>query len=155
MLTAIKQFMEKVVTPAGQSNRPSEHDLQIATAALLIEMMYTDDEIKPEEQRKIKSAIQTKFQLALEETQDLIILAEKEAKDATDYFQFTSIINNGFSAEQKVKVVEHLWQVAYIDNHLDPLEEHMVRKIADLLHVPHKDFISTKHKVMQTKENKW
>lgn len=150
MLAAIKQFMEKVVTPAYGGAEPSKHDLQLATAALFIEMMLMDDEIKKEERQKIKDSIRSKFQLSDEETNELMDLAEKEVQEATDYFQFTSIINQGFTAEQKIKLVEYLWQVAYVDNQLDPLEEHMVRKIADLLYVSHKDFISTKHKVIKS-----
>ncbi len=154
MLGAIKQFMEKVVTPAGSSDEPSEHSLQLATAALFIEMMLMDDEVKPEEQQKIKNSIQSKFSLSKQETENLIELAEKEIKDATDFYQFTSHINRGFSAEQKIKLVEHLWQIAFIDNHLDPHEEHMVRRIADLLYVSHKDFINTKHKVIKAMQAK-
>jgi uncharacterized tellurite resistance protein B-like protein len=143
--------MEKISTVSIGNHAPTEHDLQLATAALLVEMMLSDDQIHAAEQQKIKAAIKAKFQLSDAETQELMRLAEKQAKDATDFYQFTSIINTGFSAEQKVKVIEYLWQVAYVDDHLDPLEEHMVRKIADLLYVSHKDFIATKLKI----KKKW
>jgi len=66
---------------------------------------------------------------------------------ATGYFEFTSLINKGFSYEQKVKVVEHLWEVAFSDASLDKYEEHMVRKIAGLIYVSHKDFIDAKLRV--------
>ncbi len=151
MLASIKQFMEKISTVSIGNHAPTEHDLQLATAALLVEMMLSDDQIHAAEQQKIKAAIKAKFQLSDAETQELMRLAEKQAKDATDFYQFTSIINAGFSAEQKVKVIEYLWQVAYVDDHLDPLEEHLVRKIADLLYVSHKDFIATKLKI----KKKW
>ncbi|HDH50110.1 MAG TPA: TerB family tellurite resistance protein, partial [Nitrospirae bacterium] len=74
----------------------------------------------------------------------LLTLAEQEVKRATDYYEFTSLINRGFTYEQKVKVVEHLWEVAFADDTLDKYEEHMVRRIADLIYVSHKDFIEAK-----------
>jgi hypothetical protein len=73
-------------------------------------------------------------------------LAAEEARLATDYFQFTSLINRNFSAEQKVQVVEYLWQVAYADGHLDAHEQHFMRKIADLLYVSHADYVGAKQR---------
>jgi len=77
----------------------------------------------------------------------LLQLAEEEIWKATGYYEFTSLINKGFTYEQKVKVIEHLWEVAFADAELDKYEEHMVRKIADLIHVEHKDFIDAKLRV--------
>ena len=74
-------------------------------------------------------------------------LAEKEAGAATDCYQFTSQINLAFSSAQKVKLIEHLWRVAYGDGTLHKYEEHLIRKLADLLHVPHEGFIATKLRV--------
>jgi len=65
-------------------------------------------------------------------------------------YQFTGLINQHFTPEQKVRVVEMLWQVAYADGHLDPYEEALVRKIADLIHVPHRQFIQAKHRVAES-----
>ena len=76
-------------------------------------------------------------------------LAAEEARLATDYFQFTSLINKSFSAEQKVQVIEYLWQVAYADGHLDAHEQHFMRKIADLLYVSHADYVGAKQRARQ------
>ena len=80
------------------------------------------------------------------DTEELIRLAEEETKQATDYYQFTSLINKGFSQEEKIQVVELMWQVAYADGHMDKYEDHLVRKLANLMHVSHKDFIAAKHR---------
>ena len=79
---------------------------------------------------------------------DLISMAEQERNDATDYHQFTSLINKNFTAQQKVKIVECLWQVAFADGALHEHEEHLVRKIAELIYVPHRAFINAKHRVL-------
>jgi uncharacterized tellurite resistance protein B-like protein len=74
-------------------------------------------------------------------------LAEQQRKQATDYFQFTSLINKEYSLEQKVRLIESLWKIAFIDGVLDMNEEYLVRKIADLLHVPHTAFIMAKNRL--------
>jgi uncharacterized tellurite resistance protein B-like protein len=104
--------------------------------------MSTD--VTDEERETVRRAVQDKFDLGPEETAELLRLAEEEARDATDYYQFTSLINQHFTPEQRVRLIEHLWRVAYADGDLHVYEEHLVRKIADLIHVPHKAFIAAK-----------
>jgi len=148
MINTIKQFFEKNIQTAPKSSvEVSEHSLQLATAALMIEMMRADTEISVEEQRAITVTIRSKFVLSKEETETIIKLAEEEISKATGYFEFTSLINKGYTYDQKIKVVEHLWEIAFSDSVLDKYEEHMVRKIADLIHVSHKDYIEAKLRV--------
>jgi len=147
MLATIKQFFDKHMIPAAkEGGGPAEHALQLATAALLLEMMRMDHEVAPQERQVVTQAMRTKFGLSEDETATLIRLAEEEAGQATDYHQFTTLINKHFSLEQKTKVVEYLWWVAYADHKLDKYEEHMVRKVADLLYVPHTAFMAAKHR---------
>ncbi len=145
MLGAIKIFFENNI--ATEESSDLEHQLKLATAALLIEMIQQDDKIFPEEIEAAKKALRKKFDLSNEESQALFRLAEAEAAEAVDYHQFTRLIARQFTQAQKIKVIELLWSVAYADLHLDPHEEHMIRKIADLIYVSHKDFIQTKHKI--------
>jgi uncharacterized tellurite resistance protein B-like protein len=148
MISAIKNFFEKnIKSPSGGSDAVQAHALQVATAALLIEMMRADTQISEEEKITITNTIRSKFGLTEEETGSLLQLAEKEIWEASGYFQFTSLINRGLSYSEKVQVIEHLWEIAFIDGILDKHEEHMVRKIAGLIHVSHKDFIEAKLKV--------
>lgn len=144
MLNTIRQFFDTRLTRAGNEPASEEHRLQLATAALLIEMMRVDDDIKDEERQAVLAALQAKFDLNATETTELMRLAEEEARAATDYFQFTSLINRGFSAEQKERVIEHMWEIAYADSTLDRHEQHLMRKIAELLHIPHKRYIGAK-----------
>jgi uncharacterized tellurite resistance protein B-like protein len=71
-------------------------------------------------------------------------MAEEERSESTDYYQFTSLINGNYTLEQKVCLVELLWRIAYANENLHQYEEHLVRKIADLLYVPHSAFIAAK-----------
>ena len=145
MLSVIKNFFEQNISP--KENGDLDHELKLATAALLIEMMYQDDQVHDEEIDAAKMALREKFEFTDDECHALFELAEEEVKEATDYHQFTRLIAKEFTQAQKIKVIELLWTVAYADSHLDSLEEYMVRKIADLIYVSHKDFMKSKHRV--------
>lgn len=144
MLNAIRRFFDEQLRPPAGAEADPEHAIRLATAALLVEMTRMDDEVQEAERQAVLAALQGKFGLDEAETRQLVELAEEEARQATDYFQFTRLINDGFSAEQKIRVIEHLWEVAYADGRLDGQEEHMIRRLADLLHVPHREFINAK-----------
>jgi uncharacterized tellurite resistance protein B-like protein len=147
MIDQIKLFFEQhIALPATKNS--SEGKIQIACAALLIEMMHIDNKLEAEEQRSVVCRLETLFELTPQQTEYLLELASQEREEATDYYQFTQLINREFSTEQKRELIESLWRVAYADGKLDAYEEFMVRKIADLLHLQHKDFIMTKHRVM-------
>jgi len=87
--------------------------------------------------------------LSAQETKQLYQLAAQEVKQAIDYHQFTRLIAKHFDQPKKIKVIEYLWMIAYSDYHLDKYEEHMVRRIADLIYVPHKDYMQAKHRVQR------
>jgi uncharacterized tellurite resistance protein B-like protein len=148
MVNTVRNFFNKyVVSSPEDRDNVSEYSLQIATAALLVEMMRADSEIKDDERKAVTKKLQSSFGLSEEEINAMIKFAEEEIQKATGYYEFTSLINNGLSQEQKVKIIEHLWEIAFSDSLLDKHEEHMVRKIADLIHVSHKIFIDAKLRV--------
>lgn len=148
MFRAIQEFFDTYLRSSNENQGDTgEHTLQLATAALLIEMSRADFEVKPDERDAVTEAVQRIFKLSPEETEALIALAEQEASEAASLHEFTRLINQNFNPEQKRQVVEMLWRVAFADAHKDAHEEHLVRKIADLLHVPHHEFIQARHKV--------
>jgi uncharacterized tellurite resistance protein B-like protein len=93
--------------------------------------------------------VRDKFALAPGEADELLRLAEEEVRQAIDFYQFTSLLNRHFSAGQKVRVIEAMWAVAYADATLSAWEQHLVRKVADLLYVPHADYIHAKLKARE------
>jgi uncharacterized tellurite resistance protein B-like protein len=144
MIKAISDFFEKRIKAPDAKTRTGHDPLHVATAALLVEMMRMSGDIAATEQTRVLHALEAKFGLTPEETAELSQLAETEAKQATDYYQFTSLIQNRMSMEEKERLIEHLWAVAYADGELHRYEEHLVRKIADLLYIGHKAFIAAK-----------
>jgi uncharacterized tellurite resistance protein B-like protein len=145
MLNAIQEFFTaKIRVDNRVVDEADSHKLRVATGALLVEMMRMDTDTTEQERQTILTSLQTKFGLTMEETHDLLELAEAEATDAIDYHQFTSLIKEGFSREQKEKVVEYLWLVAMSDGEVGKHEEYLVRKIAGLINLPHDAFIAAK-----------
>ena len=148
MLTRIQTFFKThLVAVANESSTETrERAYQLAAAALLVEMSRADVEVQPAEKRAIANAIQRAFDLTEAQTGELISMAEIRADEATSLFEFTRLINDNFDDLQKAHMVELLWQVAYADGDLDKYEEHLVRMVADLIYVPHSQYIRAKHR---------
>ena len=145
MLRNIQKFFDERLLPGGVSgDSDTEHVLRLAIAALLLEMTHMDGEVWPEQRKAAETAVLDHFDLEEEEVKELLALAEAERAESTDYFQFTSLINDAYAQDEKIRLVELLWHIAYANESLHKYEEHMVRKIADLLHVSHKAFIAAK-----------
>jgi len=144
MLTQIKRFFDRNLLPGATEEGDAEHALRLAVGALLLEVVRLDGEVRAEEREAVETAVLGHFDLSAEEAGALLKLAEDERRDATDYFQFTSLINRHYTPERKIELIERIWSIAYSDATLHPYEEHLVRKIADLLYVAHNDFIAAK-----------
>ena len=141
MLKSIREFFDQRIGNQAPSGSPT---IERATAALLAEMVRIDRDVTAEEQAIAHRAIQEKFGLSQAEATELLQLADEEVRQAADYYQFTSLINRTFSQEQKERVIELLWQVAYADDELSAHELHLMRKVAGLLHVPDSAYIAAK-----------
>ena len=140
MLRALKDFFDRNIAPAP--GRDERHTIELATAALLVETLRIDAEIREPERAAALAAVRGKFGMSDAEADALLDLAEQEVRQATGYFQFTSLINRHFSMDQKIRVIELMWSVAWADDELSPHERHLMRKIVDLLHVPHGDAVA-------------
>jgi uncharacterized tellurite resistance protein B-like protein len=142
MLKAITDFFDKHL---GAADAPADrHTIEVATAALITEVMRMDGEVTAAERATALRAVREKFGLAEGDAQALVDLAEAEARSASDYYQFTSLINRHFTQAQKERIVELMWQVAYADTEASPYEEHLIRKLADLLYIEHHAYIRAK-----------
>lgn len=155
MITRIKHFFEtKLATDAKTTKEESEHSSRLAVAALMLEVAESDYKDAPEEKAMLVELSRKSFALEESEANELVELAQKEHTDSTDYFQFTSLINKNYNETQKIHLIENLWKIAYADNELHKYEEHVIRRIADLIYVSHKDFIATKHRAIKHQKAK-
>jgi uncharacterized tellurite resistance protein B-like protein len=142
MLDAIRDFFERHI--GSPDERDPEQAIRIATAALLVEVARIDGDVSEVERAAVLRAVHGKFGVDDDAARTLVELAEAEMKQASDYYQFTSLINRSFSHEQKARVVEQMWAAAYADGDLTAHENHVMRKLADLLYVPHAVYIDAK-----------
>lgn len=143
MLDAISQFFQRALAePEQRENRTMT--LELATAALLCEVMRADYDQSDAERDALKQMLTTRYRLGNSEVTELMTLAEAEVDDAVDHYQFVSLIKQHYGYEQRCELVALMWQLAWADGNIDPLEEHRIRRLADLLHVSHSDFIRFK-----------
>ena len=150
MLSALQNLLTSFFIPDGTTAAQAGGNPQLATAVLLFDVMRSDDTLSGAERALALSALRKRFALSEDALAQLMVQAEQTAKGANDYFSFTSLMNDSFTQEQKIQVVEFMWQVAYADGSIDENENHLVSKIASLLHVKHGDYIAAK---MRAKED--
>jgi len=146
VLNAIQTFFQKNLAPTKGASAQTEHRGRLAAAALLAEVVMADHDLADTERDALLLAIRNRFDLNDSQAAELMALAKEEARQATDLHQFTSQINQAFSDEQKKWLIEELWRMAYADQTLHRHEEYLVRKVADLLHVPNTTTMAAKHR---------
>ena len=144
MLQSLQRFFDGHVGGEGTDVDDPEAQLRLATAALFVEMTRADFESSPIELKTVLVSLRATLGIDAESAEELLQLAEVQTSEAVELFQFTRLVDRSFSATQKAEIIEKLWQVALADSRLDRHEEHLVRKIANLLHVPHREFIAAK-----------
>mgnify|MGYP005988616865 FL=1 len=141
MIDKIKAFFAKNVADAEDSSLSGE---QLATAALLIEVMVIDGNLAEDELQSISATLAQMLDLSSEQVDELVLLSRDEVADATSLYQFTKEINAHFSHEKKLNLMTAMWRVAFADGHLDKHEEGIIRRVADLLHLRHSEFMQCK-----------
>jgi uncharacterized tellurite resistance protein B-like protein len=145
MLRTLKDLFDTLLPPAPTTPpADAERLLQLSTAVLLVEVMRSDASIDAAERTQILAALRGKFALGEDELARLLELAEQTARESTDLFRFTSVINERFEMPQKLRMIELMWRVAYADGQLDAHENHLMRRVADLLHIPHGAYVAAK-----------
>ena len=141
-----REFKKLFLQPESDQSKPIK--LELAVACLLFEIVRADAEIDQTEKEIMANALGQHFDLDKEVVNALVVESERYVEKAIDMFGYTSVINEHCSSQDKFEIIQSLWKVALSDQHLAPLEEHSIRNIADLLYVPHSEFIRAKLSVM-------
>lgn len=147
MINKINLFFKQLWEETSENK--TEISIEIAAAVLLCEIMKADGHCSPKEETTLTQLLTLKFSLSSEDVKQIIAQALVLSENATDFYQFTSRINDKFTIEQKIIMMELLWTLAYSDGKLDAIEEHLLRKIADLLHLRHHEYISAKTQALE------
>lgn len=141
MIRTLKSLFE---LPAGESEQERVHRQHLAAAALLIETARADFTEDGSEQAALENLLSDSLQLDPVEVHELVEQAAVQVDRATSLYEFTRVINDHYSAGQKLQLVANMWAVAYADGNLDKYEEHLIRRVAELIYVPHQDYIRAK-----------
>jgi uncharacterized tellurite resistance protein B-like protein len=148
MIEKLQQMLRKHLGQGEVSRDDDGPELQLATATLLMEVARADNSISEVERQDVRRLIENHYALSPELTQHIASSAECKAQHSTSLYPFTRLINHSCSPEEKVRIIGMLWRVTCADGHVDKHEEYLVRKIADLLYVPHREYIRTKLEVI-------
>ena len=147
MLKKIKKHISNLGKDSIESSDQELIETEIinnACAALLIETALADKVFNEEELISMKQTLIKVYKVDEKDIEELINESKKKVSESTSLYEYTRLINDLCDSEDKIRLISNLWSIAFADKHLDKYEEYLIRKISDLLHVSHKDFIQQK-----------
>lgn len=148
MIEILKTFFEQKLNPEeAESEAQRLKAYELAGAALMVELMKSDHQLDERESQEFIKVLEETFALEPQEVDQIVQLAHEQADHATSLYEFTRLINDNYAYQDKIQLIENLWRLAFADDTLDKYEEGMIRRVADLLHVSHGDFIQAKLRV--------
>lgn len=149
MLDIVKRFFNKATAEvAKDADQNTAHDIRVATCALFVEMARIDEKFTDAEMETILSILKEKYGLPQDHADALIAEAEKELKKSVDLWQFAKRINENYSNEEKIEIIETLWRIVYVDGKMDRYEHYLMNKLQNLLRLSHDQLIAAKLKVL-------
>ena len=143
MFDLIKKILGST-TEEKSPNSASVQEAHIALCVLMLEAAHVDGECSDEEMEHVVSTLTTECNVPRQEIDELIASGQRERKDSVDLFRFTRYMNNNFTKDEKITVMESAWRIIHIDAHLEAHEDHFAHKLANLLRLTHKDLIDAK-----------
>lgn len=144
MIDKIKNLISNLSKKEEQNQELDSSLLDNACAALLVEIAFADKDFDDTEKDSLRETLVKTYGLKEEEIEEIIQDADRSVEESTSLYGYTRIVNDEFSYEDKLDLIRNLWKVAYADGNLDKYEEHLLRKISDLIHVSHSDYINIK-----------
>jgi uncharacterized tellurite resistance protein B-like protein len=149
MLDIVKRFFNKATAEvAKDANQNAAHDIRVATCALFVEIARIDEKFTDTEMEAILSILKEKYGLSQDHADALIAEAEKELEKSVDLWQFAKLINDNYSNEEKIEIIETLWRIVYVDGKMDRYEHYLMGKLQNLLRLSHDQLIAAKLKVL-------
>ena len=147
MIERLKQFF----TPTEQEPaKPDAHQLTVAATALMVQLSRVDNNEDEAELSTIVDCAVASQEVTREEAEEILQDALSQADDATSLYEFTGLINEHLAQEQKQALLESIWRVAFADGRIDKYEEHLIRRMADLLHLNHREYIQARIRAENT-----
>ena len=139
MIRRLSALLGQATNVFSETSHAGPNEKQVAAAALLVEVATVDARFDDAERQRIMDFVKSRFSLSDQEAQVLLDTAKSEVEGATQLYAFTSAIKNGFSYEDRVALIESLWEVVYADGKADPFEDQLMRRIGGLICVTDRD----------------
>jgi len=154
MLDVVKRFFSKITEGESKTvEGQQDHDIRVATCALLVEMAGIDKRFTQAEMETILSILKEKYGLSREHADALVAEADKALDESVDLWQFARLINENYSNEEKIEIIETLWKIVYVDGKMDRYEHYLMNKLATLLRLSHEQLIDAKLKVLHSSKS--
>jgi len=152
MLKKIKKHISNLNKESIESSDQEVIETEIinnACAALLIETALVDKVFNEEELNSMRHTLNKVYKVDEKDIEELINESKKKVSESTSLYEYTRLINDLCDYQDKIRLINNLWSIAFADHQLDKYEEYLIRKISDLLYVSHKDFIEQKLRVKE------
>ncbi|MFC4240329.1 tellurite resistance TerB family protein [Marinobacter oulmenensis] len=141
----IEHLKKLFAQPDNEPVQPDRHQLAVAATALMVQLSRVDND---EDQRELETIVDCAVkahEITREEATDILDDALAHADDATSLYEFTGQINEYLDQANKQSLLESIWRVAFADGRIDKYEEHLIRRMADLLHLNHREYMQARH----------
>jgi len=142
----IERLKKLFAVPESEPVKPDAHQLAVAATALMVQLSRVDNDEDERELHTIVDCAVKAHQVTREEAEEILQDALAHAEDATSLYEFTGQINDHLDQEQKQSLLESIWRVALADGRIDKYEEHLIRRMADLLHLNHREYMQARHR---------
>ena len=149
MIKRIKDLLSNFSNQEEEIEDEKISSLDKACSALLIEVAYADKIFDESEINSLKKSLKETYNIDEEIINELISDAKKTVDESTSLYEYTRVVNDEFDYSDKLELLSRIWKLAFADGNLDKYEDHLIRKISDLIHISHSDFIKIKldHKI--------
>jgi uncharacterized tellurite resistance protein B-like protein len=144
MLAMIRKALQGGIGGGREKGEERQQTIHLAAGVLLLEAAHVDDDCTAEEMEHVVQTMRDKFSLSEEYLAELLEVAHLKRGEAIDLWQFTNRLNQEFSKEEKLLIMEDVWRIIFIDGRLDKHEDHFAHKLANLLRLTHKEMIDAK-----------
>ena len=148
-----ERLLESLIVQPEQKESERFDRIQVATCVILLEVAKFDFDFSSIEKETTKAILKHEFAIPEDAIEDLMKISEEKREDSVDLWAFTNVINQTFSREEKIKIIEAAWKIIYADDKLDKYEDHYVHVLADLLRLRHDELIDAKLEVLHGNRN--
>ena len=149
MIDSIRAWISGSLPDHRKETGRQQEALRLALAALLVEAANSDNQFDKAERGVIERLLESRFSLSRSDADELLAAGEAAACESAELFHFTRIINERLSFEERVELIEMLWEVAYADGVLDEYEDSLLRRVGGLIYVPDRDRGEARRRVLK------